>query len=76
MASELSVDDILQSKILMRQFGIHSFVLAQSTRHFFHTLQIGGLHATVLGFPIAVGGIADAVTPANVFHFGAGIGFL
>ena len=60
----------------MRQLGIHALVLAQVPLHFFHTLQIGGLHATVLGFPIAVGGIADAVTPANVFHFGAGIGFL
>ncbi len=75
MASELSVNDILQSKIFVRQLGIHALVLTQFALHLFHAFQVGCLHAAILGFPIVVSRITDTVTTANVLHFGAGIGF-
>ena len=34
MASELSVDDILQREVLVRQLGVHALVLAQFPFHF------------------------------------------
>ena len=73
MASELSLNDILQGKIFMGQLRIHALVLAQIPFHFLHALQVRSLHATVPGFPVVVSGITDTVAAANVLHLGTGI---
>ena len=43
---------------------------------FLQPLDIGGLQAAVLGFPLVVGGGADAVAPLDLIDGSAGIGLL
>jgi hypothetical protein len=74
--SELSVNNVFQGVVHEGQVGIHAFELGVLVLQFPQLRQVGYRHAAVLGFPLVVGRLADAVLSARLTNLGSEFDFI
>lgn len=69
-ASELLFNQVLERPILQCHIRIHALHLRQLVLHLYQALELRGVHPAKFGFPVVVGGRADAVLAAELFLIG------
>jgi hypothetical protein len=75
-ASGLFVAQVLQRRVLQRQFGEHSLELGVLRLQLLDPLKLRGIESTVLGLPLLVGRRTDAVLPTYLGNRPPGLRFL
>lgn len=69
-------DEILHRHILQRHVGKQALELGVLGFQLLDPFQVGGFHAAVFGLPLVVGGVRDAVLPANFLDRPTSVSFL